>query len=151
MIANPSHKLWIASAIVGLVGLVDAGYLTWIKLSHQEAACIKGIGDCFTVNTSQYSTIAGIPVALLGLIAYLAILLVLFLEARGGLFWEENGVLLVFGLSLFGTLFSAYLTYLELAVIKAICPFCVVSAIAMVLLLVFSIARFARSQLILNS
>lgn len=128
----------IPSIVLAVLGIIDSSYLTWIKLSHNEAQCIRGVGDCFTVNTSPYASFHGIPVAMIGLGGYLLILAVLLLQSRGG-FWEENGKPAVFGLTLFGTLFSAYLTYLEIAVIRAICPFCVVSAIIMLLLFALSI------------
>jgi len=142
---NPGKRLWSVSLGTALVGLLDAAYLTIIKLTDNEARCIQGVGDCFSVNTSRYSEISGIPVALFGFAAYLAIILLLLLESRGS-FWEENAGLAVFGITLFGVLYSAYLTYLEIFVIRAICPFCIVSAIAMVILFVLSIARLATSQ-----
>lgn len=146
----PNNKLRIASAILALIGLVDALYLTGIKLTHTEAACIQGLGDCQTVNTSRYAEIQGIPVALLGALAYLAILFVLYLESKSA-FVNENGSLMVFGIGLTGTLFSAYLTYLELAVIHAICPFCVLSAICMLTIFILSIVSLKTSHSLLNS
>ncbi len=144
------ERLWSLSLGVAILGLLDAAYLTIVKLTHNEAQCIPGVGDCFSVNTSRYSEIMGIPIALLGAMAYLTIILLLLLETRGG-FWEENAGLAIFGISLFSVLYSAYLTYLEIYVIRAICPFCIVSAIAMVILFVLSIARLASSQVQSNS
>ena len=62
-----------ASIILALIGLVDSVYLTWIKITNQEAIC-SSIGDCEAVNTSVYSEIAGIPIAFLGVGAYLAMI-----------------------------------------------------------------------------
>ena len=103
-----------------------------------------GSGDCATVNYSPYSEIYGIPVALLGLLAYLAILAILFLEPSWKLL-EKFGVYAIFGLSLVGVLFSAYLTFLEFYVINAVCPFCIISAIIILMLFILSIIRLAKN------
>ncbi len=124
------------------IGLADSLYLTWIKISA-NGVCIVG-GGCETVNTSPYSEISGIPIALLGAGAYLAILLILFLEPRSE-FLKINAPMFVFGLTLAGVLYSAYLTYLELFVIYAVCVFCVGSAIVLVLMLIFSSLRVRAS------
>jgi uncharacterized membrane protein len=135
--------LWLTSIGASLVGLVDSIYLTWIKLADQTAACSR-IGDCESVNNSQYSEIAGIPIALLGAGAFLTILLLLVLENRLA-DQSANLRLAVFGLSLAGSLYSGYLTYLEIAVLRAICPFCVVSAISIFMLLILGIFRLRES------
>ncbi len=135
--------LWLTSLIAAIVGLVDSIYLTWIKLADKTAAC-SNIGDCEAVNNSQYSEIGGIPIALLGAGAFLLILILLVLEQR----WPEQTVnmrLGIFGLSLTGTLYSGYLTYLEIAVLRAICPFCVVSAIAIFVILTAGLVRLRSS------
>lgn len=135
--------LWLTSLIAAIVGLVDSIYLAWIKIADKTAAC-SNIGDCDAVNNSQYSEIAGIPIALLGAGAYLLILILLVLEQR----LPEQTVnmrLGIFGLSLTGTLYSGYLTYLEIAVLRAICPFCVVSAIAIFVLLIAGLFRLRSS------
>ncbi len=127
------------SLVVAALGLVDAAYLTWIKFADQEILC-AGAGGCSVVNSSAYSEIAGIPIALFGALAYVAILALLYLESRGG-FWAANGPLGIFGLSLAGVLYSAYLTYIEVYVLQAICPFCVFSAVALLVLLILAILR----------
>lgn len=128
---------------LAIIGLVDSLYLTWIKLSGSEAIC-SGVGGCDVVNTSEYALLAGIPIALFGAAAYVAILLVLWLENRNS--WlSENGPLLLFGITLFGFLYSLYLTYIELFVIFAICPFCVASAVVMTIMFVLSWIRLRNS------
>ncbi|MHC1785030.1 MAG: vitamin K epoxide reductase family protein [Anaerolineaceae bacterium] len=129
-----------------VVGLVDSLYLLWEKISQNQALCLPGLGDCWTVNNSKYSELFGIPVALLGAASYLAILVVLLLENKSS-FFRNFSSLAVFGMSLVGTLFSAYLTYLELFVINAICPFCVVSAVVMLAVLILTSVRLLRSEL----
>lgn len=127
---------------LAVVGLLDAIYLTWIKVVS-KGVCIIG-GGCEIVNTSQYSTIAGIPIAVLGAGAYLVMLAILILEPRNS-FLDLNSPILVLGISLAGVLYSAYLTYLELYVIHAVCQFCVLSAVILAIMLVLSAMRMRAS------
>jgi uncharacterized membrane protein len=128
--------------IFSIIGLLDSVYLSWIKLANREAMC-AGIGGCDVVNTSQYSEIGGVPIALIGAGGFLVILFLLLFESRQS-FWQENAGIYIFGLSLIGTIYSSYLTYLEIAVIKEICPFCVLSALAMFAIFVLSIFRLRQ-------
>jgi uncharacterized membrane protein len=138
-------KTHLASIVIAFIGFVDSIYLTIEKYTNNQNMCIPGLGDCYTVNTSKYSEIYGIPVAVIGIAVYLFLAAILILENRSA-FIKENGPLLALGISLTGTLFSIYLTYLELFVIKAICPFCVLSAVAMLALLILTIVRMANNQ-----
>jgi uncharacterized membrane protein len=135
-----THLLRKILMALASIGLLDAIYLTWIKLSGSEALC-NGVGDCSAVNASSYSEIAGIPIAVLGGGAYLAMLLILIYKDRVD-FLRDNGAMLLVGISLVGVLYSAYLTYIELYVIYAICPYCVLSAIVLTLMLIVSILYF---------
>jgi uncharacterized membrane protein len=135
-----NKNLRLFSFILAGIGLVDSIYLSWVDLTHTQAYC-GGSGDCQTVANSPYSEIAGIPIALFGMLGYLAIIALLFLETRYKYFTQYSPIM-IFGITLAGTIYSAYLTYLEIAVINAICPYCVVSAIVMTLLFVISIVRF---------
>ncbi len=137
------NKLRIVSLILAVLGLLDSIYLTWVKFSGKYALC-GPIGNCESVNTSQYSEVFGIPIALLGAGAYLVVIISLSLESRGS-FWAEYSPIIVFGISLIGVLYSIYLTYIEVAVLIAICPYCVISAIILVLLLVLSSIRLWQS------
>ncbi len=140
------EKLRWTSAGLALVGLLDSVYLTWIKLTHRLAVC-SNIGDCEAVNNSIYSEIGstGIPIAVMGAGAFLAMLIVLLLEKRVSIF-EDNGVVVVIALSMIGVLYSAYLTYIEIFVLKAICPYCVLSAVVLVILLIVTLVRFLQPQ-----
>ena len=129
----------IAAVLLSLVGALDSAYLGWLKISGSVAAC-SNIGDCEAVNSSRYAEIAGVPIALLGLLAYLAILALLLIEPRLPN-WKEGLRLAFFGFTLAGTLYSVYLTYIELAVLRAICPYCVVSAVVMVGLFMIALYR----------
>ncbi len=134
-----------ASIIASFIGLSDSVYLTVLKITENKQMCVQGAGDCWSVNTSPYSEIFGIPIAILGAAAYLALLAVLLLENRVRLL-QTYGSYIFFGITLTGVIFSAYLTYLEIAVIKAICLFCVISALVMLLLFVIAILRLIEPQ-----
>jgi uncharacterized membrane protein len=136
-------KFRVGSLILAGIGLVDSLYLTYVKLSNSYAIC-GPIGDCESVNSSSYAEIGGIPIALLGAGAYLAIILLLLVEQREQ-FWAEYSPIFVFGISFAGTLYSAYLTYIEIFVLRAICPYCVISAIVLLILLALASARLFRS------
>lgn len=131
-------------AIIALavLGVVVAVYLVYIKYNPTSAFCLAA-GGCEAVNTSRYSEIAGIPIALIGALAYLAILALALLEPRVGLV-KEWGPVAEFGLALTGTLYSAYLTYVELAIIHQVCPYCVTSAVLITLILAASAVRLKR-------
>lgn len=137
------NRLRLISIILAIIGLIDSIYLAWVKYTDQYVLC-GPIGNCESVNTSQYSEIWGIPIALLGAGAYLVIIVLLLLEERSELM-REYSPLLVFGLSLVGVLYSIYLTYIEVAVLRAICPYCVISAVVLVLLLVLSTIRLIQT------
>jgi len=139
-------KLNLYALIAAIIGALDATYLTWIKFSHNETQCAPGLGDCYTVNTSPYSELFGIPIAVFGLATYLLIIAVLLLEARNN-FLKENGTMVIFGVSLIGVIYSAYLSYLEEYVIHAWCPYCIVSAIMITIIFILSILRLKQEGL----
>jgi len=136
------NKIRIASIVLAFIGLIDSLYLTWVKVSNRLALC-GPLGDCESVNSSQYSEIGGIPIAIFGAGAYVIIILILVLETRGSV-WKEYGRYLILGISLVGTLYSIYLTYLEIAVIHAICPYCVISAVVIIMIFILSIIRLVN-------
>jgi uncharacterized membrane protein len=135
-----NNKFITASLIISILGLIDAIYLALIKFLNKPEMCLEGIGDCWSVNLSPYSSIYGIPVSILGAGAYLVLIGIFILEyKRPDL--KDYTVKCIFGMTTIGFLFSLYLSYLELFVIHAICPFCVVSAILMTTLFIISIIR----------
>ncbi|MBT3321376.1 MAG: vitamin K epoxide reductase family protein [Anaerolineae bacterium] len=136
-------KINVYALIAAIIGLLDSAYLTWIKLSHNETLCAPGLGDCFTVNTSRYAEVFGIPIAIFGMATYLLIILILLFENRVA-FIEENSTLALFGISLVGVLYSIYLSYLEEFVLHAWCPYCILSAIVITVVFVVSIIRIKR-------
>lgn len=139
-------KLYWASVIITVIGLAVSIYMTIFKLTGNETMCV-GNGGCATVNASPYAEIQGIPVAAVGVGGYLALLAVLVLELKGGRFFKKNATLLTFGLALTGFLFTLYLIYLEIFVIKALCPFCVTSQIAMTVLFILAVIRLVKQPL----
>lgn len=125
--------------VLGLVGLVVSGYLTAVHYTEAPLVCL-GTSGCETVNRSAYSEVAGIAVALLGAGAYLMILGLLGAETSQ-LIQRQTAVLGVFGLALAGALYSAYLTYVEIFLLRAICSWCVISAIIMTAIFTLALVR----------
>ena len=125
-----------------VIGLLVSIYMTIYKVTNNASMCI-GSSGCSEVNSSRYSEVNGIPVAVLGVIGYAAILALLFLEQRPGIF-QQNGTLMFFGISLMGFLFTLYLIYVEAALIGAYCPFCLTSQAVMTIIFIISVVRLIR-------
>lgn len=127
---------------LSLIGLAISLYLTYIYTSGRVAICLTG-GGCDVVQHSPFAWILGIPIPTLGAGAYFLLILLALLGARKGE-RQATYVLALFGVSLVGLLFSAYLTYVELFIIRAICSWCVISAV--IQLVVFLLAVMAWRQ-----
>jgi uncharacterized membrane protein len=121
------------STMLTLGGVGIAGYLTYVHYAGLRPVCGISHG-CETVQTSSYAYLAGVPVALLGLLTYLLILI----TVRGQ---SDNALVTGYVLSLIGFGFSLYLTYREVFTIHAICSWCVSSAIVFALLAVVQTIR----------
>lgn len=134
--------LYRASMVLVVIGLLVSVYMTIYKLTENNAMCL-GSGDCSTVNASKYSEIYGIPVGAVGVLGYAAILALHLFENRNK-FLRQNGLLFIFGLALTGFLFTLYLVYVEFAILKAICPFCLTSQISMTIIFIISVIRFVQ-------
>jgi uncharacterized membrane protein len=115
--------------VLAVLGFLISAYLTWTHYAGLTPVCTGSGEGCETVQSSRYATIAGVPVALLGLIAYSGLIF-------SAVVWKETGIYLGFLITLVGTLFSAYLTYLEIFVIGALCQWCLASAAIMVAALI---------------
>lgn len=112
---------------LSVAGLGISSYLAYTHWADATIAC-GGVGNCNLVNSSEYAEMAGMPVALLGALSYSAMIAstLAWLWLRpSGLAWP---VMVFWGLSVGGTLYSAYLTYVEIFVLEAICIYCVASA-----------------------
>jgi uncharacterized membrane protein len=113
------RALRLAEAIAALAGIGVAGYLTWAHYADSAVVCVAG-GSCEKVQESEYASIAGVPVAVMGLAAYTAILSLIA--------WDSPSARLSAAtVALIGVLFSAYLLVLQLFVIDAICIWCLVN------------------------
>jgi uncharacterized membrane protein len=136
--ANTDRRLRIAILVLSLIGMGIAGYLTYVHYEGLKVLCLSS-GGCETVQASSYAKLDGIPVAVLGLLGYVGILGSL--VVRG-----ELGRIAGFGIALIGFGFSMYLTYRELFTIKAICQWCVSSAVLMTILFVLTAIRVLRED-----
>jgi len=128
-------------AALALAGIFISLYLTLYKLGViGELSC--SIGSCETVNTSKWSRFLGLPVAAWGLLFYLDVFAVAILSTFPRFEDERAFSIVLVAESLVGVLFSAWLTYLELGVIHAICIWCVTSAVIVTLILLVSVLDF---------
>lgn len=118
---------------LSLAGILVSLYLTYTKFSNTKIIC--SFGDCNVVQNSEYSIILGVPVALLGTLFYFLLFCLIFYKKSNALFLA----------TILGFLYSVYLTYLEIFVIKAICQWCVVSAV--IATSSFLIVTFSRKNL----
>jgi uncharacterized membrane protein len=107
-----------ASALLALAGAGVAGYLLWARESGSVLMCATG--GCETVQSSQYAEVLGVPVALLGLACYVALLMTALVP-------NANARVLHVVLALTASTFSTYLLYVQLVLIDAVCSWCLVS------------------------
>lgn len=135
MSARTLRRTLIVMAVLG-TGL--AAYLTYIHYAGIKPLCGRNGGSCEIVQTSKYSHLLGVPVALLGLIGYVLILGSLLAPE------EERFRFATAALVLGGFGFSVYLTYREVFSLEKICEYCVSSAILLTLMLPLSLWRFLR-------
>ncbi|OPZ60099.1 MAG: Vitamin K epoxide reductase family protein [Deltaproteobacteria bacterium ADurb.Bin510] len=128
------------------LGLVIAGYLAWVELTNTAAIC-GPVGDCNAVQSSEYALLFGfLPVGLLGVMGYAAIMATLAGSMLAGASWRRRFNQACFLLCLFGLGFSIYLTFLEPFVIGATCAWCLTSAVIMAVLTLLSSARLRQSS-----
>lgn len=135
--SHPFVTDWNKWAVPVLVigGLAVAGYLAFVESANTSPIC-GPVGDCGAVQNSKYAILFGVlPIGILGLGGYLAIIASWLVVHFGPAALKKWAVLALWGLSVFGVLFSAYLTFLEPFVIGATCMWCISSAVLMILLL----------------
>jgi uncharacterized membrane protein len=128
------RNLRIAAVVLALIGIGIATYIVIADSGGGAPKCLAGGGGCETVADSHYSHLAGINVAVFGIFGYVVLLAAALVSGDAGRFGGFLAALVGFG-------FSAYLTYLELFVIDAICQWCVASAVVMSLSLAVAAAR----------
>ena len=124
----------LRAAIAGtaVVGGAIATYLTVIHYSHISPICTSG--GCEKVQQSSYAMAGGIPVAVLGLAAYIAVSLT---AAVRGVSAALSGAVI----ALAGAAFSGYLLWVQIARIHAICQWCVANDVVIALLALLCLAR----------
>jgi uncharacterized membrane protein len=126
--------LRIAAALLAIAGIGVATYIAIAESGGGAPKCLAGGHGCQTVADSRYAHLAGINVAVIGIVGYALLLVAALLPGDAGRFGGFLGALVGFG-------FSLYLTYLELFVIDAVCQWCVTSAVLMALSLAVAAAR----------
>lgn len=125
--------------VLAVIGVAVASYLTYVHYAGIKPACTAG-ESCTKVQTSVYSKLAGVPVALMGLLGYVAILgSLLVRQGEGSRFATAT-------LTFVGFAFSAYLTYREIFTIHAICEWCASSAAILTVLTSLAIWQFLRGD-----
>ncbi len=135
----------IAMVILFLLGMLVAFYLTYVEVRSTKAVC-GPVGDCNAVQSSKYARLWGVlPIGLLGLGGYVAMLIVWLVGKSKQPKIANLANLVFFGMALFGVIFSIYLTYLEPFVIKAVCMWCLSSAVIMTLILLNSIPETVQA------
>ncbi len=128
-------------ATLALAGIFVALYLLLYKLGYiGHLSC--SIGSCETVNTSRWATFLGIPVAGWGVAYYIGMFVLALVSTQERLAGSKTVSLALLAVATTGLLFSAWLTYLELFEIHAICQWCVVSAVIVTLIFLVSVAEY---------
>lgn len=127
-------KLRAAIAGVALVGIGIAAYLTYVHYAHGAPVCVSG--GCEKVQRSSYATLAGIPVALVGVIAWTVLL-------ASALFRGASVVLVGGAVALAALAFSAYLLWAQLVPIGAVCQWCLVNDLAVTVVAALCVIRVA--------
>lgn len=131
------RRLRTAVLVLAGLGAGIAGYLVWAHYADIGISCASG--GCETVQRSRYAEIAGLPVAVLGLLAYAAI------AATAALRGEAARVATA-GIALTGFLFSTYLLLMQLTILHAVCDWCVASDVVMSSLMVVVLLRLRHAQ-----
>lgn len=137
--------LRIVCLVLVFIGILISGYLSYVKLTETAIACVEGDSfNCDSVTGSVYGKVAGIPIAYLGLATYLGIGALILLENRLALL-RDYGVTLVFGITLFGFIYSMFLVYVQASILRAFCSWCLGHEVVMTLLFIVSGTRLFKS------
>ena len=135
----------MAIALLALIGVLVASYLSLYKLGVIGGITCT-VGSCEQVQASPWATLMGVPVAVLGVGAYVAILAIALLGLQPAYVHSRRVALALFGLSAVGVAFSAYLTYVEAYVIEMWCQWCVTSAVIITVIFLLSIPGLRRAR-----
>ena len=141
-VAGSRVRRWLVAVILlSLVGVADSSYLVWKHRSGGSARCPAN--GCDLVTQGEYGEIRGVPVAAFGVVGYLTLLALSVLAAALG---GRSLMRAIFGISGIGVVVSAFLVYLQVAVIRAICPWCLLSAFTMTALFILSIVVLCQMR-----
>jgi uncharacterized membrane protein len=132
-------------AALALAGIFLALYLLLYKLG-MIGALTCSIGSCETVNTSKWATFLGLPVAAWGVAFYVGMFVLAMVSTQQRFEGSAAVSALLLGVTATGLLFSAYLTWLELFVIRAICQWCVVSAVIVLVMFLVTLADYRQTR-----
>lgn len=141
-VAGPPLNRMLVS-VLSLIGFFVALYL-WAHNAGLTGPIVCGVGDCATVQSSSYARIAGVPVSAIGVAGYVALFVLALMGLQPGRRDSRAIAALLLGGATFGVVFSAYLTYLEAAVIRAWCQYCVASAIIITLIFFATLPELGR-------
>ena len=135
------RRILIASLVLAIAGTAVGAYL--IRVHYDIDALVCGTGDCEVVQTSEYATVMDIPIAIFGTAMYLTVLALTLLRMRAPriLLPASTAALAI---TAAGTLYSGWLTWIEIYEIEAICQWCVISASITTVLFLLEIVIFAR-------
>jgi len=144
----PAWADWLIPIII-VIGIGVAGYLSYVETQSVDAIC-GPVGDCNTVQQSRFARLFDVlPVGVFGLFGYLG-LIAAWLVRRFLPMLEKPAAISFWGMAFFAVIFSLYLTYLEPFVIKAVCIWCLTSAVIATLLLLLgtppAVLQFAVSD-----
>jgi uncharacterized membrane protein len=138
---------WSRTSLVtlglSLTGLAIAAYLTWAHYQHDALVC--GLGDCQTVQASKYAEVAGVPIAILGVGMFAAVIGLVTVRSWKPAIADLASVSIIF-MTLTGVLYYAYLTWIEVFELEAICQWCVLSSLMTVGILVNETRDYLRSM-----
>ena len=140
-------KTWVRLAILvlGLFGIVISSYLVHVHYNELTTVCVPGF-ECDEVLTSSYAEIWGIPISLLGLCIYTLVTLLGFWLLFEKKERQDLVSLAIYTITLSGVLFTAYLYYLEIFVLRAFCSWCISSSILIIGLFILSLVNLFSSE-----
>jgi uncharacterized membrane protein len=144
-VAGPPLNRMLVS-VLSLIGFFVALYL-WAHNAGLTGPIVCGVGDCATVQSSEYARIGGVPVSAIGVAGYVALFVLSMMGLQPPLRASRTIAALLLAGATFGVAFSAYLTYLEAAVIQAWCQYCVASAIIITLIFFTTLPEVRRLKL----
>ncbi len=139
------NPLLVAVVVLGFLGMCVAGYLTYVH--YDEDALVCTVGGCETVQQSDYSTMLGVPIAIFGLLMFLTVtLLALARMTDRSPIPSDLATIAAWTLLLTSLLYYAYLTYIEIWELEAVCQWCVISSIVALLMFVLESVLLMREM-----